>query len=172
MTPRVVTDVSPEVVTDVSPKDSHSEDSQVEEKNIDLDYPPGNRKKRDSRSDDRADIGGIRQYPRLREAMADYMAIDDKRSDPSDRIVVDVMHAAGGAAEGEVIDCLRYLKKERGLRPGTKHGPKRWGWFKTVVGDYFKQKTAREMVFSQGKACRLQEGGLDPAEFDSMTDAF
>lgn len=46
MTSEGVTDPSPEGVPDRSPKESHSEET-----NTDLDYPPANRKKRDSQVD-------------------------------------------------------------------------------------------------------------------------
>jgi len=115
---------------DRSPKESQSEESHSQEsQDIDLDYPSTNRKNRDSRLDARDAPSTCKQYPRLREALADYMvtADDDERVYPSDRLVVDVMNAAAAATEEEVIQCLRYLKDERGLRPGTKHGPRRFG---------------------------------------------
>lgn len=48
------------------------------------------------------------QYSRLREALADYMitADDPERVYPPDRLVVDVMDAATGATEEQVIRCL------------------------------------------------------------------
>jgi hypothetical protein len=172
MSPEGVTDPSPEGVTDSSPKDSQREESQIEEKNIDLDYPPTNRKNRDSR----ADAGDVRprckHYPRLREALADYMTIPDdpERIYPSDRQVVDVMDAGAGASEEEVIQCLHYLKEERGLRPGTRHGPRHFSWFKTVVADYCQQKRFRETVFSPASG-QGNDAGLSPDEFASMTEA-
>jgi hypothetical protein len=63
---------------------------------------------------------------------------------PKDRQVVDVLDAAEGATEEEVIQCLQYLYNERGLKPGTLHGPRSFAWFKTVVGDYFTKKRERE----------------------------
>jgi hypothetical protein len=62
---------------------------------------------------------------------------DRERMSPPERLVVDVMDAACGATEEEVIECLRYLKEERGLRPGTEHGPRTFAWFKSVVADHF-----------------------------------
>ncbi len=173
MSPEGVTDVSPEGVTDQAPKESHSEESHTEE-NIDLDYPPTNRKKRDSRLEFGGESSVCKQYLRLREALADYMTTEDdtERLYPSDRQVVDVMDAAIGASEEEAIQCLRYLRDERGLRPGTKHGPRHFGWFKTVVADYFRQKTDREMVYAPANVDRPRKSSLSQAEFDSMTEAF
>jgi len=45
-----------------------------------------------------------------------------------------------------------HLQDERGLRPGTKMGPRHFSWFKTVVGDYFCKKSAREAVFTPPNA--------------------
>ena len=73
---------------------------------------------------------------------------EDERVNPPDRLVIDVMDASAGATEEEVIRCLHYLRNERGLRPGARHGPRHFGWFKTVVGDYFRQKSFREAVFT------------------------
>ena len=84
-----------------------AKESQIEEShNGDLDYPPTNRKKRDSRlaSSSRA---GCKRYPRLHEALADYMTVPGYlRIYPSARIVVDVADAADGASEDEVITYL------------------------------------------------------------------
>jgi len=166
-----VTDLAPEGVTDGSPEESHSEESQ----NIDLDYPATNRKNRDSRLDPTDARSECRHYPRLREGLADYMmtAEDDERVYPSDRHVVDVMDASGGATEDEVIQCLRYLRDERRLLPGTRHGPRYFSWFKTVVADYFRQRRDREMVYVPPTVdwdCR-NGPGLSKSQFDSMTDA-
>lgn len=169
--PEGVTDPTPDGVTDRSPKESHSEESQ----NIDLDYPPTNRKNRDSRLDPADARSECRQHPRLREGLADYMmtAEDDERVYPSDRHVVDVMDASGGATEDEVVQCLRYLRDERRLLPGTRHGPRFFSWFKTAVADYFRQQRDGEMVYVPPDVdwdCR-NGPGLSKSQFDSMTDA-
>jgi hypothetical protein len=170
--PEGVKDPAPEGVNNLSPKESQTEESQIEETNIDLDYPPTNRKDRDSRLDF-CDASCTCKYPRLRDTLADYMTADDERVYPSDRLVVDVMDAAAGATEEEVIRCLRYLKEERGLRPGTKHGPRHLSWFRTVVADYFLQKRSREEVYAPVNVEWDQRNGpgLSKEEFDSMTDA-
>jgi hypothetical protein len=62
---------------------------------------------------------------------------------PGPRTVVDIVKAAGGASENEIIECLRYLRNERGLMPGTKYGPRTFSWFKTTVADYFQQKLSK-----------------------------
>jgi hypothetical protein len=146
MAPEGVTNMTPEGVPDPSPKESHSEESH----NIDLDYRRANRKNRDSRPDLGAGASPCKQYPRLREALAEYMATPDdgERVYPPERLVVDVMDAAGGDTEDEVIDCLRFLKEERGLRPRTRNGPRNFAWFKSVVADYFHQKRDRESVYA------------------------
>jgi len=88
------------------------------------------------------------EYGRLKKALTEYMEGDA----PSDRLVVDVMNAArrgdARATEGDVVEYLWYLYDQRGLRPGTKHGPHYWSWFKTVVHDYFRQWRDREAVAS------------------------
>lgn len=175
--PGGVTDTSPEGVTDPSPKESQSEESQFEEKNTDLDCPATNRKKRDSQPGVSMPSPQCRQYPRLREALADYMVTepDDERVYPKDRHIVDIMDAAAGATEEEVLRCLTFLREERGLKAGTKNGPHHFSWFLTVVGDYFRQRQEREEAanpigydgWEERNATRLSE-----AEFDSMTDAF
>lgn len=87
----------------------------------------------------------IRQYPSLREVLRECFREEGQEDIyPSDRTVVDVMNAAGGAREQEVIAALRYLQRERGLLPGTRNGPRHWSWFPTVVGDYFSRKRERE----------------------------
>jgi Helix-turn-helix domain len=172
--PEGVTDPTPERVTDPTPKESHSEESPIEETNIDLDSPSANRKNGDSRVDSSDVASTCKQYPRVREALAEYMTTvdDDERVYPPDRLVVDVMDASAGATEEEVIRCLYYLRNERRLRPGARHGPRHFGWFKTVVGDYFRQKSFREAVVTPPNVDDQKNGaGLSKAEFDSMTDS-
>ena len=153
-------------------EESHFEESQIKETKTDLDYPSTNRKRRDSRLDTGDVAAGCKQYPRLREALADYMETGDdlERVYPSDRLVVDVMHAAGNATEDEVLQCLCYLRDERGLRPRTKHGPRHFSWFKTAVADYFEQKAGREVVFKRTNV-DAEQNGLSKTEFEHMTDA-
>jgi hypothetical protein len=140
-----VNDSSSRGVNDRSPKESHIEESHSEETN-DLDCPITNRKKRDSRPGVMPSPSRCRQYPQVREALAQYMmaSVDDERIYPQDRHVVDVMDAAQGATEDQVMRCLQYLYKERGLRPGTANGPRHFSWFPTVVGEYFRTKRERE----------------------------
>jgi Helix-turn-helix domain len=165
--PGGVQNVAPEGVQDLAPKESQIEESQLEE-NCDLDYPPTNRKKRDSRLESRAAI--CKKYPRLQEVLADYMtAPGDERFSPSARLVVDVMDAAGGASEDEVIRCLRYLREERGLRPGAKNGPHHFSWFKPVVADYFAQKRDRDLVTGNGPVAAAA-GALPREVFQAMTE--
>lgn len=65
---------------------------------------------------------------------------------PTDRHVVEVMDAANGASEYDVCLCLKHLYEERSLRPGTKHGPRTFAWFPTVVQEYFEKRAARDEV--------------------------
>lgn len=142
--PEGVKDIAPEGVKDSSPKESHLEESHSED-NIDLDYLLTNRQNRDSQ----AGAGSpsvCRPYPHLREALCQYMmnGPGDERIYPSDRHVVDVMDAAGGAGEEEVIGCLKHLYSGRGLKPGTRNGPRSFAWFITVVQDHFSKRHERE----------------------------
>jgi hypothetical protein len=88
--------------------------------------------------------------------------------------VVEIINSAGGASEVDIIDCLQYLYRERGLKPGTKNGPRHFSWFPTVVGDYFRRKREREEtadpVGSRGWSER-RAGHLGKEEFDFLTDA-
>lgn len=167
-----VNDRSGEGVNDASPKESQVEKSQSEETNIDLDYPVTNREKRDSRPDIRVESSNCKQYPRLREALADYMTTpaDLERVYPNDRQVLDVIDAAG-ASEDEIVRCLHYLKFERGLKPGTKHGPRHFSWFTTVVADYFQKKHDREAVINPTNIGNSDNHRLSEETFDSMTEA-
>jgi hypothetical protein len=79
------------------------------------------------------------------------------------------MDAAGGHSEDEVIACLRYLREERGLRPGTKRGPRHFSWFKTVVADHFAQKRDRELVTGTGSLAAVA-GTLPRELFQSITE--
>lgn len=166
-----VNDDSGEGANDCSPKESPVEEGQIEEKNTDLDYLPTNRQNRDSQVDSGGCASTCKKYTRLREALADYVVTpeDPERVYPSDRQVVDVMDAAGGATEDETIRCLRYLRDDRRLLLGTKHGPRRFGWFKTVVGDYFQQKREREFVYSPPAVSDTTR--LSGTDIAAMTDA-
>jgi len=164
-----VNDHSPGGVNDSSPKDSQIEERHLEETS-DLDYPATNRKKRDSRLDAPSLMPTCKQYPQLRDALARYMmsAPDDEKVYPKPRHVVDVMDAAAGATENEVLHCLSYLRDERGLKPGTRSGPRHFSWFPTVVGDYFRQQRERQQA---ADPAAVADVGFSQPEFDAMTDA-
>jgi hypothetical protein len=158
-----VSDMTPGGMSDMTPKESQREESQ--NTNTDLDYQVCEMPKNGiSQPGLNARAATHSEHPKLREALADYMALpgDKDRAYPSERVVVDVMHAAVGATEDEVVACLRHLRENRGLRLGTKHGPRHWSWFKTVVADYFRQE--RERAYPPAAA--WPEGTVD-----SMTDA-
>jgi hypothetical protein len=85
------------------------------------------------------------------------------------------MDAAGGATEDEVMACLAYLYDERNLRPGKRNGPRHFSWFVTVVGDYFRQKRAREEIAAPGRHAGSAAGtrnALNATDFERMTEAF
>lgn len=93
---------------------------------------------------------------------------------PSDRMVVEILDAAGTYDEAEVIGALNYLYAERGLKPFTKNGPRSFAWFKTVLQDYFEKRRQREEAANPSGFYEWQERNetrLAKAEFDSMTDA-
>jgi hypothetical protein len=139
-----VNDNSPQRANDSSPKESQIEESHSEERKADPDYLPLNRKNRDSPSGIKP-TSVCKAYPNIRECLARYMQVpgDDKEY-PSDRIVVDILDAAGTYDEQEVITALNYLYSERGLKPFTKNGPRSFAWFKTVLQEHFTKKRERE----------------------------
>ena len=99
----------------------------------------------------------------------------EERIYPRDRHVVEVMDAAQGATEHEVTDCLQYLRQERGLKPGTRSGPRHFSWFPTVVGDHFRQKREREEAAnptgSSGSVGGVRGDELSKTDFNAMTEA-
>lgn len=140
-----VTSSSPSPVHASAPKESPLEESHEEEK--DLDYMTSNRRRRDSQSRKYLRESQCKRYPEVARALAEYMhAPDEDWVEPSDQVVVEVMHASGGASESEVITCLRYLYYERGLRPEAKFGPRTFPWFKTVVKEYFDKQRSCDQV--------------------------
>jgi hypothetical protein len=165
-----VQDPSPRGVQDRAPKESQdkeSPDEESQEKRLRLSghelqkpqFAPGQ------------NTPACKQYPKLREALADYLhePSDGERIYPTDRHVVDVMDAAEGATEAEVLACLRYLSEERGLKPGTRNGPRSFSWFPTVVGDYFRQKRERQAASPTSRD--FPNTRLSEAVFDDMTGA-
>jgi hypothetical protein len=171
-----VNDDSLRGVNDRSPKESQIEESHSEESQKHRLRLSGCESKKTRFATGRL-ASCCKQYPQLRQVLADYMQGDSgqERVYPRERHVVDVMNAAQGATEEEVIECLRYLRQERGLKPGTRSGPRHFSWFPTVVGDYFRQKRERQEAGnpagSSGSRGPIQGGGLDKAVFDSMTEA-
>jgi Helix-turn-helix domain len=139
-----VNDDSPVGANDSSPEESQIEESHSEERKTDLDYLPLNRKNRDSPSGDCAP-SICKTYPNVRECLARYMQVPgDEKEYPTDRIVVDLLDAAGTYDEQEVIASLNYLYRERGLRPFTSNGPRSFAWFKTVLQEHFTKKREGE----------------------------
>ena len=68
---------------------------------------------------------------------------------------------------------LRHFRKERGLEPGTKNGPRHFAWFPTVVGDHFRQRREREEAANprEWAQTRGRVGQLEKARFDKLLDA-
>jgi len=100
------------------------------------DYQTTNRKRRDSSPGEIVPL--VPLYPALKDRLFEYFK-EDGHEDlyPADGLVADVMREARGATESQVIAYLDHLYYDRGLRPGTKHGPRHWQWFKAVVQDRF-----------------------------------
>jgi len=160
-----VNDSSLRGANDRSPKESQIEESQFEEQQR---LRLSGHESQNTRSAPGLKEERCKSYPRLREVLAEYMRAGplDQRVFPTEREVVDIMDAARPATEDQVIECLRYLSEERGLRPGTRHGPRHFSWFRTVVGDYFRQTLDRQYP----PAAETQgPGGLSRAAFEAMT---
>jgi hypothetical protein len=124
-----------------------------------LDYQTTNRKNRDSSPGASESV-----LLQLREALHQYrLEAGVFGGYPSGRMVREIMAAASGASEAQVIECLRVLREDRGLTPLHKHGPRSWAWFKAVVKDYFDQERARALPPAAA-------GTFDRAEFEAMTE--
>jgi hypothetical protein len=134
----------------------------------DLDLPT-NRKQRDSRADD----GSLppskpNQHPKLRERLGEYMQGHGDDEYPTDTKVVEILDAAGGESEDAVCQALGYLFNERGLRPGSRNGPRSWSWFPVTIGEHFRKLRDRDKPASPAK----DQDGLSAEEFDRMSDGF
>jgi hypothetical protein len=141
--PEGANDDSPRGANDRSYKESQIEESQFEEQR-DPDYLSLNRKKRDT-PPGVCSPSVCQQYPKVRNCLARYMCLPgDEIEYPSDRMVVEILDAAGTYDELEVISTLDYLYDKRGLKPFTQHGPRSFAWFKTVLQDHFTKKGQRE----------------------------
>lgn len=117
-------------------------------KDLDPDCPPSRQ------NGGSADVSSLppsipQQYPDLKKMLTQYM----QGQVPTDRLVVDVVEAAGGEPAGYIYDALLYLHNERGLRYGTDSGPQSWAWFPTMIADFFRKKRRRE-----------EKADLDPTE--------
>ena len=141
----------------------------------DIDYAPTNHQNRDSSVRIDSAPSSIKEYSGLRNALHRYFQEPGQEDlQPTGRLVADVMDAAGGASEADVIAYLEYLYEARGLKPGTKNGPRHWSWFKTVVQDYFARKRERE---ENSNPCGhtawadRNEARSDRETFDRMVEA-
>jgi hypothetical protein len=171
--PRSDPSVSPR--NDSSAEESKTKENHSEEKKNDLDCLPLNRKNRDSPSGVRAP-SVCHPYPKVRERLARYMQLPgDEIEYPSDRMVVDILDAAGTYDEEEVITALNYLHDQRGLKAFSKHGPNSFAWFKVVLQDYFTKKRERESAANPSGYHEWQgrnQAPLSKEQFEAMTDAF
>jgi hypothetical protein len=85
------------------------------------------------------------------------------------------MDAARGASEEEVIRCFRYFHSERGLRPGTRNGPRSFAWFPTAVQDYFSKREEREQIANPSGFDGWEDRNevrLNRERFEEFTDSF
>jgi uncharacterized protein YdaU (DUF1376 family) len=164
-------------IRDAQQKNANSKSNPNSSIKTDIDYPPTHQKKLDASVDLSSSV--LRQYARLRNALYRYRQQEGQEDiQPTNRLVVDVMSAAHGARPGtteqEVIDCLKYLYEGRGLRPGTRSGPRYWSWFPITVADHFAKMRQREEA---ANPCGYHEGmdrndyRLEKEQFDKMTDA-
>jgi hypothetical protein len=143
--------------------------------NTDLDWSPTHRTNRDAPPTTHSVPSQMKQYPSLKEVLHRYFR-EEGQDDlyPTDRTVVDVMKAARGATEEEVIACLRYLYEERGLKPGTRNGPRHWSWFPVTVADNIERWRQWEEAASPDGYHEWEarnEYRLSKTEFDGMTEA-
>jgi DNA-binding transcriptional regulator YhcF (GntR family) len=166
---------SPRGVNDHSPKESHIEENHTEESQ-EYRLRLSAHELQKSQFATGSSSPRCKQYPQLREALADYMqnGPNEERIYPSDRHVVEIMDTAMGANEVEVVECLRYLREERGLLPGTRNGPRHFSWFPTVVSDYFSKKHQRSQVANPSNNSYRAGGvqnGLSKAVFDPTIEA-
>jgi len=167
--------------TAVPTKRCLSKEASVKDVKADTDCLPTNRKNRDSFAEGGLPASQCEHYPDVKEAVARYMAeVPDHPANedyPTDRKVLEIMDAAGGATEADVVLCMEHLFNERGLRPGTKHGPRSFAWFPAVVKDHFDKKRAREDASGYGRdssnihAMSNDDICRDSAVFDPASDA-
>ena len=74
----------------------------------------------------------------LREAMAQYMTLPgEEKVYPDDRQVTETFDAGHGHTEADIVGVLKYFYNERGLLPGTRGGPRHFGWFPVIVNDRY-----------------------------------
>jgi Helix-turn-helix domain len=173
-------------VNDRSPKEGHEEESHCEEKKNDIDCLLTNRKKRDSQSDRVVSLppSKCKRYPTLKKLLGRYMAEPGGPTQeyPTDEKVLEIMDASGWESEAEVCKCIAHLYNKRGLKPGTKNGPRSWNWFPTVVQEYFTKKRERDEAAhplgfdawsdrNDTKDAR-HASGLSKEEFERRSNAF
>jgi DNA-binding transcriptional regulator YhcF (GntR family) len=88
----------------------------------------------------------LTEYPLVRRVLWEYLSMMGKKKNvsyPSDRTVVDVVHAARGASEKEIAKVLQYFYHGRGLRPDVVGGPDHYAWFRVVLENYYEEKEQR-----------------------------
>jgi hypothetical protein len=73
----------------------------------------------------------------LTDCLTKYM-----EGDSLDQNLVASTFAAGSGATAEEICALLHRLWQKGLRPGRKNGPRKWGWFPVVVRQHFESERA------------------------------
>ena len=132
--PGGVTSAAP-VESDVHPKDSPVNKSSSGKEEADIDCS----KRKNGVSSVSLPPSRPKQYPALKQMLTLYMGGEA----PSDRQVVEIVHAAGESAEA-ICEALLYLHNERGLARGTENGPRSFAWFEVTLRDYFERQRRLE----------------------------
>jgi hypothetical protein len=104
------------------------EESHLKEDRIKSDFCPSIAKN----SDEQAGLALVRA------AVAEFM--EAKPAEVPDHIPTEILREAGAPA-AEVLDFLAHKKLRYG--PGTRHAPREWGWFPTVVRAEFNRRRER-----------------------------
>jgi hypothetical protein len=117
--------------------------------------------------------------------LAEYLNLptDDEQVLPTDNQVVGIVEASGWKEEDEIIAVLNHLYHDRGLKPGTRNGPRHYAWFETVIQDYFDQRdrrfeAANPSSYEQGDSHNLAREKnkrvtrMDAAEVAAIAAAF
>jgi hypothetical protein len=94
---------------------------------------------------------------------------------PSEHLVRKLMAACEQAdphvTEADVIAIIDRLYSTRSLRPKTKHGPRTYSWFVTVVPDQLRESREREKSAHPERFLpSVPEPRLPPDTFEELTN--